>query len=135
MKENAIVNGFVNKPIYLYINKYNQTEDHMSRKTCPYIKKMNNIYWDDDDSYTGYLYLKDFLADPIAKDFNVTADSIRYGLYSYMQEFCDSIAAERFWGLWDGMTWTEQNDRDIHMVLKTALVGAYRGLIGQLWVT
>jgi len=95
LKKYAIVKGFVNKPIHLFLYKPDQWEDDLSPKTCPYVKTMNSRYWDLDSSYTDYLYLRDRLAEPIAKDFkDKTAAQIRSGLFSEMANYCDTIFAE-----------------------------------------
>jgi len=71
LKTKAIVEGFVNKPIYTYLYLPNQWLDDLSPKTCKYVYDSDRKYEYMDESYSDILYLRDKLAGPISKSFDI----------------------------------------------------------------
>lgn len=142
LKKKAIVDGFVNFPIYTYLEDSEtgpEWADDLAQSSCPFVSGTNNKRDSNDYAYDDLQYLKKKIApafyNDFGKDYNISINDFENMSFLSSSRYSDMIFAERYEGIPQSYNWTSDDLAVVNRMLKAVLLRPFDDTARSLWVT
>lgn len=106
LENKAIVDGFISKPIYTYIQQSIRWEDELGG--CQYASEVDQRRGDEDSTYMDLLFTKESLIKPYSLNFGVPEETLKKLNFHQFERYSDMLFAERFEGIKQKYNFTQE---------------------------
>mmetsp|Transcript_16335 Transcript_16335/g.27633 ORF Transcript_16335/g.27633 Transcript_16335/m.27633 type:complete len:385 (-) Transcript_16335:45-1199(-) len=132
--DQAIVDGFINKPIYTYIEP-GEWIDLISSDSCSFVVDVDMAREKVDSTYEHVLYLRDDMKALYGELYNLTQEEVANMTYYGASRYADALFSERFEGVRQKRDWTEEEEFKINNTLKYQLLNPFTSYARKLMIS